>query len=158
VTRYLEDCTVGQRFVSHGRTVTEADIVNFAGLSGDFNPLHMDEQWVRENTPFRGRIAHGMLIASISSGIRTPGLDELEVVAYLEVARAMKAPVYPGDTIRVETVVEEVRQSASRPGTGVLKLAVSVLNDRDELVQSGSEALLVAMTPAEVEFNGGGPR
>lgn len=120
--RYLEDCELGERFVSIGRTITEADIVNFAGLSGDFNSLHMDEQWVRDNTPFTGRIAHGMLVASISTGLRTPGLDELEILAYLEVSRAMKAPVYPGDTIRVEFVVGERRKSASRPGTGVLTL------------------------------------
>jgi len=156
--RYLEDYEIGERLASAGRTITEADIVNFAGLSGDFNQLHIDEEWVRENTPFHGRIAHGMLIAAVSSGIRTRGLDDLEVIAFLEMSRQMKAPVYPDDTIRCEYVVVERRESASRPEAGVLTLDLEVLNQRDEVVQTGREVLLVARTPVAVPVQGDGAR
>jgi len=65
MTIYLEDYAVGQVFTSVGRTVTEADIMAFAGVSGDFNQLHINEQWVTANTPFEGRIAHGLLVLAI---------------------------------------------------------------------------------------------
>lgn len=140
---YLEDVRPGDTFTSVGRTITESDIQSFAGLSGDFNPLHTDAEWVAENTPFSGRIAHGLLILSIGSGIRTPGIDALRILAYLEVSRKMVAPVYPGDTIRVTQRVEQVRQSRSRLDTGIVTLTVETRNQHDELVQSGTDSLLV---------------
>ena len=87
VPTYLEDLAPGAEFRSAGRTVTESDIMAFAGVSGDFNRLHTDEPWVRENTPFRGRIAHGLLVLAMSSGLATPGLDDVEIIAYLEETR-----------------------------------------------------------------------
>ena len=102
---YLDQLADGMEFHSAGRTITEADIANFAGLSGDFNPLHTDELWVRENTDFDGRIAHGLLVLSASNGLATPGLDDLAVLAYLEVSRRMVGPVYPGETIRATSTV-----------------------------------------------------
>ncbi|TDA68014.1 MAG: hypothetical protein D9V47_08885 [Clostridia bacterium] len=66
---YFEDFAPGQEFLTARRTVTETDIVNFAGLSGDFNPLHTDEEYAK-TTPFGRRIAHGLLISSISSGLQ----------------------------------------------------------------------------------------
>jgi acyl dehydratase len=139
----LEDLEPGQELRSVGRTVTEADIMAFAGVSGDFNLLHTDELWVREHTPFDGRIAHGLLVLSIVSGLRTPGLDDLEVIAYLEETRRFSAPTYPGDTVHAVWRVESARPSASRPGMGVLTLAVEVRNQRDEVVQAGTDVLLV---------------
>jgi len=135
---------VGDVWRSVGRTVTEADIVNFAGVSGDFNRLHTDERWVTENTPFSGRIAHGLLTLSITSGLRTPGLDELEIIAYLEVGRRFRGPVYPGDTVTATHTVTEIRPSSSRPGTAVVKVEVEVRNQKDELVQAGGDTYLVA--------------
>src|SRR5207249_4964556 len=81
----FDQLEIGDTFLSGGRTMTEADIMGFAGLSGDFNPLHTDEEWVTANTPFTRRIAHGLLVLAISSGLRTPGLDGLNIVAYLNV-------------------------------------------------------------------------
>lgn len=140
----FEDLEVDQEFVSAGRTITEADIGAFAGLSGDYNPLHTDEQWVRENTPFRGRIAHGVLILAISEGLRTPGLDELEVIAFLNVERSFAAPTYPGDTIHARWAVQELRESRSRPQAGVVTLAVEVTNQDGVVVQRGTDIDLVA--------------
>jgi 3-hydroxybutyryl-CoA dehydratase len=151
VSAYLEDLETGAAYRSAGRTITEADIVNFAGVSGDFNALHTDETWVVENTPFRGRIAHGLLVLSASSGLPTPVLDELEVLAYAEVSRRMVGPVYPGDTIHAVYSVESTRPSRSRPGTGVATLAVEVLNQDGETVQAGTDVLIVAARPAEAE-------
>lgn len=141
---YLDDLDPGRRFVSAGRTITETDIVTFAGLSGDYNELHTNEVWVRENTPFDGRIAHGLLVTSIASGIRTPQLDDLVIIAYLDVRRQMRAPAYPGDTITCVSTVTEARASTSRPGTGITTLSIEVRNQRGEVLQEGSDVLLVA--------------
>lgn len=147
MTVYLEDLEPGTQLVSAGRTVTEADIVAFAGLSGDFNPLHTDEVWVREHTPFAGRIAHGALVLSISEGLRTPVLDELEVLAFLEITRSFVAPTYPGDTIRARWLVEDRRPSRSRPQAGVVTVTVEVEKQDGTVVQRGSDVYLVASRP-----------
>ena len=145
---YLEDFAPGQVFTSVGRTVTEADIMAFAGVSGDFNQLHINEQWVTTNTPFSGRIAHGLLVLAISSGLATPGMDAVEVIAYLSETRRFVAPTYPGDTIHAVTTVTETRASRSRPGMGVLTTQVEVRNQRDEVVQDGADAVMITCRPA----------
>jgi 3-hydroxybutyryl-CoA dehydratase len=139
---YLEDIEPGQSSVSARRTVTEADIVSFCGLSGDFNPLHIDDRFIREHTPFRERIAHGLLVLSIASGLRTD-MDDWHTIAYLEEQRRFVAPVYAGDTIEARWRVEDVRRSRSRPDTGVVTLAVDVVNQDGETVQTGRDVLLV---------------
>jgi acyl dehydratase len=144
---YLDDLEPGMEFESVGRTVTEADIMTFAGVSGDYNLLHVNEPWVKANTPFKGRIAHGLLILAMQSGMRTPGMFGLEVIAYLEESRKMTAPTYPGDTIRVKTHVDEVRRSESRPSMGVLTTTVQVLNQDDVVVQHGTDVMLIACRP-----------
>lgn len=143
MTLYFDDLEVGAEFRSVGRTVTEADIQAFAGLSGDWNPLHTDEVWVREHTAFDGRIAHGLLTLIIGSGIRTPGIDELHILGYLEVQRQMKAPVYPGDTVRVVQTIEQRTPSRSRPGSGVVHVRVNTFNQQGDLVQTGIDTLLI---------------
>jgi len=147
VPTYLEDLELAQRFTSLGRTVTETDIVNFAGVSGDFNLLHTNDEWVREHTPFRGRIAHGLLVTAIASALRTPVIEDLEVIAYLEATRRFTAPTYPGDTIHAAYTVEEARPSRSRPGLGVLALAVEVVNQHGDAVQTGRDVSLVTLRP-----------
>ena len=117
---YLEGIAVGQQGYTARRTVTEADIVNFAGVSGDFNPLHTDEVFIKEATPFRGRIAHGMLVLSISSGLRNE-TDSWELIAWLEVQRKFLAPTYPGDTIQGHWRVMEVKRSRSHPDRGIIR-------------------------------------
>ena len=144
---YLEDLTPGAEFRSAGRTMTESDIMAFAGVSGDFNRLHTDEPWVREHTPFEGRIAHGLLVLAISSGLATPGLDDVEIIAYLEETRRFTGPTYPGDTIHSLCRIAEVRPSGSRPTMGVVSLEVVVRNQRDDVVQSGNDVWLVARRP-----------
>ena len=143
---YLEDLAVGQEFVTARRTLTEADITGFAGISGDFDPLHMDELFVKEHTPFRGRIAHGLLVLAISSGLKSE-LDRVQSVAYLEERREFVAPAYPGDTIQARWTIDEVRPSRSRPGTGVVRLSVDVVNQEGEVLQRGTDVWLVVARP-----------
>lgn len=142
-TVFLEDIEVGLEMTSARRTVTEADIVAFAGLSGDYNPLHTDEIFAREETPFRGRIAHGLLVLSIADGLRNP-FDDWAHLAWLDVQRRFLGPTYPGDTIHVVRRVEEVRQSSSRPGTGVVTVSVEVVKQDGDVVQRGTDVLMVA--------------
>jgi 3-hydroxybutyryl-CoA dehydratase len=143
VTVVYSDISVGDRYTSAGRTVTEADIMAFAGVSGDFNRLHTDDEWVRRETTYDGRIAHGLLVLSITSGLRTPVLDDYHVLGYLHVARSMKAPTYPGDTITAHHVVSSVRPSRSRPGSGVVTLDVEVVKTDGTVVQAGQDVLMV---------------
>jgi len=146
---YLEDFEVGEKTVSPGRTVTEADIVMFAGLSGDWDELHTNAEFMK-NSPFGQRIAHGMLTVSIASGLalRTRGRPPIEVLAFLGMDKVrLTAPVFIGDTIRVESEVIEARPSKSSPRAGILKFKNTVKNQRDEDVATWEAALMVSMRP-----------
>jgi len=153
---FFEDLEVGTEVATARRMLTEADIVMFAGASGDYNPLHVDDQFVREHTPFRGRIAHGLLVLSMSSGLRSD-LDDVQSVAYLELQRRFLAPVYPGDTIQARWRVEELRRSRSRPDTGVVTLGVEVVNQHGEVVQRGTDVWLVSSRTPAAGSSGDGP-
>lgn len=149
MTVYLEDIGVGETFRTARRTVTEADIVAFAGVSGDFNPLHTDEVFARESTAFGRRIAHGPLILSLSYGLRSVR-DEWQILALAQCERRFRAPVFPGDTVWGEYTVRESRPSRSRPGTGFVTLDLKIVNDRGEVVQEGSDVLMVGRTPDDL--------
>lgn len=139
---YLEDIEAGEEFLSSRRTLTEADIAYFSGISGDRSPLHSDETFIRESTPFRGRIAQGWLIVSIQSGLRSR-LDAWEILAWLEVNCRWRAPAYPGDTLQARYTVNEVRPSRSKPDRGVVTLGCEVVNQEGEVVQTSTETYLV---------------
>jgi 3-hydroxybutyryl-CoA dehydratase len=139
---YLDDIQTGATFTTARRTITEADIVAFAGVSGDFNPLHTDEMFVREHTHFDGRIAHGPLIHGLSYGLASVR-DDWQILALAECQRRFLAPVYPGDTVWGEYEVVEVRASKSRPLTGFVTLAVTMRSDRSAAVQKGKDVLMV---------------
>jgi acyl dehydratase len=127
---------VGDRFVSPARTVTEADIVAFAGLSGDYNPLHTDEEYARR-TPFRGRVAHGLLIQAIASGLANQtSIFDGTIAAIEEMLIRYRAPVYPGDTLHVELEVVEKEPEPS-PRRGWVRFAIRVLNQKDVLATDG---------------------
>jgi|SRR3990172_7612453 len=128
-----DEFELGAIYDAQARTITEADVVSFAGLSGDFNPLHTDAE-AAKNTSFGGRIAHGMLTVSIATGMANmTGLMEGTTIALLEQNIKYTAPVKFGDTVRLQMEVIEKRES-SKPDRGVVKLAARVLNQRDELV------------------------
>jgi acyl dehydratase len=140
---YFEDFQVGQRFTTPARTVTEADIVNFAGISGDYNPIHTDAEFAR-STPFGAPIAHGLLVLSMLTGLRQrSGHFEGTIIAWLEIKnyRFLK-PVFIGDTVHGETEILEKRET-SRPDRGILVQKVRVLNQKGEVVQEGEFVTMV---------------
>jgi acyl dehydratase len=147
--KYFEDFVPGDTYASRGRTVTETDIVNFAGLSGDFFPLHVDEEFAK-TTPFGRRVAHGALIFSISTGLSTQMsmlTDSLIALYSIEKMRFTK-PVFAGDTIRVSRKVTDVlARGADR---GVVTFSVTVRNQREEPVLVFSDRLVVRRRPEPV--------
>jgi len=138
----LATISPGDAHTSTRITVTEAHIVGFAGLTGDFNPLHMDDESARQG-PFGRRIAHGMLSYSLSTGMRSP-IDDWEILAFLETRRKFKGPVFIGDTIHYEAKVIEVRPSASKKDRGVVRVAMSLRKQDGSVVQEGEDVFSIA--------------
>ena len=138
---YCEDVAVGQEWESLGRTVTQADIVNFAGLSGDFNPIHVDHEFAK-TTHFRQPIAHGLLVFSIGSGL---GINSppMRTLAFLGIrAWQFKAPVFIGDTIRVRTKLLD-KELRARGRRGILTWQRHLVNQWGKTVQEGATQTLV---------------
>lgn len=139
---YLEDYEIGKEYVSQNRTITEADVVNFAGLSGDFNPLHMDEVSAKEGI-FGTRIAHGALGFIVSTGLSNMmGIAEGTTIAFLECTVKYPAPLKIGDTVRVIITPTEVKHS-SKPGKGVLTQNVKLVNQDDVVVMESDQKIMV---------------
>lgn len=145
---YWEEWELGAEFESPARTVTEADIVAFAGLSGDYNPLHINEEYCK-NTLFGTRIAHGPLVYAIAAGLLFQlHLYDDTLIAFLGFENLkFTKPVKPGDTIRARIKVLEKRET-SNPDRGVMKRQLQVLNQRGEVVQEGVQAFLLKRKPA----------
>ena len=142
MSHYFEDFTEGSEYTSRGRTVTEADIVNFAGLSGDFVELHTNEEFARQS-PFGRRIAHGALVFSISTGLMTQmNLVNDTVLAFYGLDKLrFTGPVFIGDTVRVhKRVVELKAKDAER---GVVTFETQVLNQNGEPVIVYTDKLMV---------------
>jgi acyl dehydratase len=143
---YFDDLAVGQEWESQGRTVTETDIVNFAGLSGDFNPLHVDHEFAK-TTPFRRPIAHGILIMAIGSGLGTQS-PPVRTVAFLGIREwQFKGPVFAGDTIKVRTKVlsKELRGRGKR---GEVHWQRTLVNQDGRVVQEAVTVTLVQCRPS----------
>ena len=144
---YWEEWEIGAEFESSGRTVTEADIVMFAGLSGDYNPLHIDEEFCKK-TQFGTRIAHGPLVYAIAAGLLFQlHLYDDTLIAFLGFdSLKFTNPVKAGDTIHARIKVLEKRET-SRPDRGVMKRQLQVLNQRGEVVQDAIQAFLLKRKP-----------
>jgi len=140
--RYYEELEIGRRFETPRRTVIDADIATFAGLTADFNPLHMDEVFAAESD-FKGRITHGPMIVGMAFGLasRTDLMDGT-VLGLLDIAWTFKKPVRPGDTISAVVTVLDKRLT-KQPNRGVVTLQLDVLNQRDEVAQVGTAKVLV---------------
>lgn len=139
---YYEDFEVGIQTITDSRTVTETDVVAFAGLSGDYNPLHVDAVFAGSG-PFGERIAHGLLGLAIASGlVSRTGAIEGTALAFLATDWKFTAPIKLGDTITVRSRVAEKRET-SKPDRGIVIFAVEVVNQRGEVVQQGTQTLLV---------------
>jgi acyl dehydratase len=140
---YWEDWEVGREWKTGGRTIGEAEISAFAGLSGDFNPLHVDEVYC-QSTVFGTRIAHGPLVYAVAAGLLFQlHLYDDTLIAFLGFnSLKFTAPVKPGDTIRAQIKVLE-RRETSKPDAGVVIRELKVFNQRDECVQVGEQAFLL---------------
>jgi acyl dehydratase len=141
-TSYFEDFRVGQELMTPGRTITEADIVAFAGLSGDYHPLHVDSVFA-ENGPYGKRIAQGLLGLSVTSGlIARLGILEEAVLAFREVTWKFKRPVLIGDTVAARVKVIGCKPIRQFRG-GLVDLAIKLYNQRQEVVQVGTWKVLL---------------
>src|SRR5512136_2226843 len=134
--RYFEEFAVGDKMISQGRTITESDIVAFTGLSGDFNPIHIDTEFAK-TAMFGERVAHGLLILSIASGLAWQlGFMAGTADAFLSLECKFTGPTKIGDTIKVSA---EVAQKREMPGSGggMVIFDVRVTNQRGEVIQRG---------------------
>jgi acyl dehydratase len=141
---YFEEFEVGMNFISPGRTITESDIVSFAGLSGDYTQIHTDIEFSKQ-TPVGRRVAHGLLGVAVASGlaVRT-GVLEGTVIAFREIVdwKFIK-PVFIGDTVRVAQEIVELKE-IPRLGGGAVNIELRLLNQNDDVVMKGVWKVLVA--------------
>lgn len=145
--KYFEEFSVGDEFTTSSRTVAEADIVLFTGLSWDNASMHTDEEYAK--TFYKGRIAHGLLIMSMYSGLRQKlGIVDGTTVAFLGLTVRLQNPVLIGDTINAKIVVAEKRLT-SKGDRGIIKSNFSVMNQRDEVTLEGEETLMILCRPAK---------
>jgi acyl dehydratase len=140
---FFEDVEIGFRFETPRRTVTEADLVAFSGISGDFNPLHTDSVFAAESI-YGERIAHGALVVSLVTGLRNRvGLFDGTLMGLLEIRNwRFAAPVRIGDTIRVVNEVTALEET-SKPDRGIMVQRIEVRNQDDTVVQDGEFVMLL---------------
>jgi acyl dehydratase len=148
---YFEEFEVGQLIASVGRTVTEADVVDFAALSGDWNQLHTDALYAAGH-PFGQRVAHGLLVLSIASGLAMRlGVLEGTALAFREIGEwKFSLPVFLGDTVSVRVTVSETKPMP-RLGGGLVTLKVEILNQDNKVVQRGTWGVLVEGRKADTK-------
>ena len=140
--RTFDEFVIGEEIVSGARTVTEADVVNFAHLSGDFQPEHMDEEYARKG-PMGARIAHGLLVLSMATGLlNQTGAFEGTSIAILEMtARFVKAVKF-GDTVRASQKIVGKKET-SKPDRGVLTTLITVLNQGGQTILEADLVMLI---------------
>jgi len=151
-TRYRGRCwdelTIGDEFWTGARTVTEGDVLGFAGLTGDFNPLHTDEEFARVRSPFKTRVPHGPLIHDLYLGlVDRLGILEGTALAFLELRWKFLAPVLVGDTVHARVVIRDKR-AVRNADRGIVTFSITMFNQRDEPVQEGEHVLLLARAPS----------
>jgi acyl dehydratase len=146
---YLDDLAPGQTFVSAGRTITESDVVAFAGLSGDFNPIHTDAEFAKGGA-YGQRVVFGLLGLAIATGL----LDRIGVFSGSAIAMLgiddwkFTAPIFIGDTVHLELTILAVRPSRSKPDRGVVERRFELRNQHGDVVQVGRIDVLVRRRPA----------
>lgn len=144
---YFEEFEPGQKIITTGRTVTESDIVNFAGISGDFTQIHTDAEYSK-GTPVGQRVAHGLLGLAIGSGLAIQtGVLEGTVLLFREIKNwKFIKTIFIGDTIHVEMEVKS-KKAISRIGGGSVEITLSIKNQEDEIVMKGDWVVLIASKP-----------
>ena len=135
------DLTAGDWYLTPGVTVTEAHILTFAGLTGDFFDVHVDDEFAR-SAGFPGRIAHGLLTLGLVDGLKNRSVVQLNAVASLGWSCSFRAPVLPGDRITAEISVVDIRPT-SKPHRSVVVLNVTASKQTSEVVLDGTTTLLM---------------
>lgn len=146
-----EDLYVGMRFRSPGRTITDADLVGFAGLTGDYSELHTSEVYA-QSSQFGRKVAHGMLGLAYAHGLMWARTGELRetAIAFLGIdGWKFLGPIFVGDTIFVDYELAELRDSRSRPTQAIATFEIKVVKQDGSTVQQGRKALLVSKVPLE---------
>jgi len=139
---HFEEFEVGLKIETAARTITETDIVNFAGLSGDFNFIHTNAH-AAQDTPFGQRVAHGMLVASIATGLAVQqGFIDGTTLDFRELEWKFTKPVFIGDTVHVAITVTETK-AMPRLGGGLVTFDARVLNQEDDAVHKGVWKMLI---------------
>jgi len=139
---YFEEFEVGYEIVSAGRTITEADIVSFAALTGDWTQIHVNAEYAKE-TMFGQRVAHGLLGLSIAAGLGAQlGFIEETVLAFRSLEWKFSAPIFIGDTIHLKATVKETKE-LKKLGGGSIVFEMRVLNQEGKIVQKGTWSVLM---------------
>ncbi len=154
-----EDLFVGMTFRSPGRTILDADLIQFAGMTGDYSELHTSDVYAKASQ-FGRRVAHGMLGLAYAHGLMWPRTGELRetAIAFLGIEDwRFVGPIFVGDTIFVEYAIASLRDSKSRPTQAIATFDVKLVNQDGAVLQQGRKALLVSKVPLEaVSASGGG--
>ncbi len=146
-----EDLSVGMKFRSPGRTILDADLIQFAGMTGDYSELHTSDVYAKASQ-FGRRVAHGMLGLAYAHGLMWPRTGELRetAIAFLGIEDwRFVGPIFVGDTIFVEYEIASLRDSKSRPTQAIATFDVKLVNQDGAVVQQGRKALLVSKVPLE---------
>jgi acyl dehydratase len=139
---YFDQFEIGQQLVTAARTITESDIVNFAGMTGDYNQIHTDAEFAANDT-FGQRVAHGMLVQSIATGLAVQsGIIEGTVLAFREQSAKFSLPVFIGDTVHVKLEITE-KKALPRLGGGNINMKYAIYNQHGKAVQRGDWVMLI---------------
>lgn len=144
---YFEEFEIGESVTSMGRTITEADVVAFASLTGDWTSIHSDAVYAAAH-PLGQRVAHGLLGLSIANALAVRlGFIEGTILAFRGLSEwKFSLPIYIGDTIRARLTITETKAVPRLKG-GMVTLFAEILNQRDQVVQQGSWSMLVMSAP-----------
>lgn len=152
MSKFLDEWELGEVFVTEGRTITESDVMTFAGLTGDYHQNHTNAEYMK-NGEFGERIAHGLLGLSFSHGL----LFRLNIITDNSIAllgvedwKFLK-PVFFGDTIHAKLTVKEIRFSRTKSDRGILKLLFEIINQREEVCQLGTKVFMMKRKTEGVE-------
>lgn len=149
--KYFDELNIGDSFLTSSRTITEADVVIFAGLTGDYTELHTSKTAAEKNQ-FGQRIAHGMLVLSYAHGLfmQTRLTAAPAGIAFAGIEDwTFKGPVFFGDTIQVRISVKEKKASRSKPDRGIVKFFFEIVNQNQEVVQTGTKVIMMKMSPVQ---------
>jgi acyl dehydratase len=145
---WFEDFVVGVERLTPGRTVTESDLANFSGLTGDYSQVHTDEEFCKK-TEFGTRIAHGLFGLSVAQGLmwRTNYTQGTGVASLGWTDWSFRKPIFIGDTLRVRWALTQKRDSGSKPDKGIIHEWCKLVNQRGEVLQEGEHITLIRKRP-----------